>query len=499
MQKNSSLHLLTKTRIKSGLNCKKRLWFDVFDRLPVQSHVIAIGNRFGNFIKEYYGNGVDLTEKHGEEAYELTANALNDSSVSVIYEAAFRFNRTLVRTDVLMRTSQGWRLVEVKASTSVNEDHLIDAAIQVYVATGDGLEIGSVCISHINSNFIYKGGGSYEGLVNEVNVDEAVRLLTNDVASWILDLVPLVQDQHAPPPIEMGDQCFVGSRACVYTARCETLIDAPEGLVPIRIIPRIGKTLEKEWSLKGITDLRDLPAYALKNDQQRLIQLCHKKNEEWISPDLVAFIQSLGWPRFFVDFELAQQGIPLIPLTKPFEPLPFQFSIHKWASPDETLRLEDSVSFLEFQGDKLCRNFLLRLLSEVGDDGPIIAHNSATEMSALKRLVNREDCRDLEPAVTTLGSRVIDSLKLIRDGYYHPAMRGSYSLKDVIKGLPQAERYSQDGESVGDGGGAMLKWLEYNDPSQDGDFKNRIILELKRYCAMDTLNLYHLFRHIGYR
>jgi hypothetical protein len=84
----------------------------------------------------------------------------------------------------------------------------------------------------------------------------------------------------------------------------------------------------------------------------------------------------------------------------------------------------------------------------------------------------------------------------MRQGFYHPIMMGSFSLKDIVKVLPDAAAYSNEGEAVGDGGSAMIKWLEYTDPKTSQEKKDKIITELKKYCAQDTLNLYYLFKYI---
>jgi hypothetical protein len=85
---------------------------------------------------------------------------------------------------------------------------------------------------------------------------------------------------------------------------------------------------------------------------------------------------------------------------------------------------------------------------------------------------------------------------MIRQGFYNPIMMGSFSLKDIVKVLPDADAYSNEGDSVGDGGSAMIKWLEYTELYTNEDKKNIIKSELKKYCSQDTLNLYHLFKYI---
>ena len=68
---------LTKTKIKSGLQCHKKLWYDVNNKIKVTGHTLHIGNRFGEHIKTFYGEGVDLAEMFGEDIIELTRYELS--------------------------------------------------------------------------------------------------------------------------------------------------------------------------------------------------------------------------------------------------------------------------------------------------------------------------------------------------------------------------------------------------------------------------------------
>ena len=45
----------------------------------------------------------------------------------------FSLRETLVRTDVLIRKPNGWKLIEAKCSASVTESHKQDIAIQYFV------------------------------------------------------------------------------------------------------------------------------------------------------------------------------------------------------------------------------------------------------------------------------------------------------------------------------------------------------------------------------
>ena len=84
---------------------------------------------------------------------------------------------------------------------------------------------------------------------------------------------------------------------------------------------------------------------------------------------------------------------------------------------------------------------------------------------------------------------------MFRENFYNVAMMGSYSLKDIIKILPNASSYSSENDQVGDGGDAMIKWFEYTNPNTTYEKKQEIRENLTNYCAKDTLNLYLIFKY----
>ena len=84
---------------------------------------------------------------------------------------------------------------------------------------------------------------------------------------------------------------------------------------------------------------------------------------------------------------------------------------------------------------------------------------------------------------------------MFRENFYNVAMMGSYSLKDIIKILPNASSYSSEKDQVGHGGDAMIKWFEYTNPNTANKDKQKIRENLRNYCAKDTLNLYLIFNY----
>mgnify|MGYP000179596623 CR=1 FL=1 len=450
---------------------------------------------FGDKIKEIYGNGFDLSHNFEENIIQLTQDAMNDPDVNIIYEGAFLFGETLVRTDVLIRKNNGWQLIEVKSSQSLEEHHLQDIAIQYYVLNNLNPLITEATIAHINKDFIYEGKNDYKDLIVEVEVLDDIQQFVNSVSNWIKDLLPITIENAEEPDVGIGDHC----KDCQYLDRCKSKTHLVNVDIPISILPRVGKKLEKKWLDKNIYDLRDLPKSEFDNykDKEKylIIQKCHQNNEEWISPNFIEKLRSYAWPRYFFDIESITQGVPIIPDTKPNDPFPFQYSVHKWEFEEQEITLEESKQFLEFNSENMDRKYLEKLIIDLGNDGPIFAHNASTEIKALSYLVKRKHCIDLTDKIENIQSRIIDTAKLLRENFYSALMMGSYSLKDIIKILPNASSYSSENDQVGDGGDAMIKWFEYTNPNKSSEDKQKIRDNLTNYCAKDTLNLYLVFKY----
>jgi hypothetical protein len=197
-----------------------------------------------------------------------------------------------------------------------------------------------------------------------------------------------------------------------------------------------------------------------------------------------------------MDFETVQQGVPLMTHTKPYDALPFQWSVHRWDNPNHEIKIEDGDGFLEFLSPEMDREFLKKLLAAVGSDGTIFVHNASFEKSKLKYLIERESCQEFKPAVEALIARIIDTLDLVReDGYYSPKMNGSFSLKDIVKAIPTTVDYSSS-EALTSGGDAQIVWFKYTDPATPEAEKVEWARRLTNYCAQDTFALYDLLRYL---
>ena len=149
---------LSKSKIISGLRCTKKLWFDVHEPIKFETKAtIERGKRFGKAVIKNYtkGNGkfLNLTDVWANRV-DRTKQAINSDDINVIFEGAFEYLNTEVRTDVLIRKKKGWELLEAKSSTKLKSEHIPDIAIQSFIVRECMKKLGhdliSIKLIHIN-------------------------------------------------------------------------------------------------------------------------------------------------------------------------------------------------------------------------------------------------------------------------------------------------------------------------------------------------------------
>mgnify|MGYP001318044838 FL=1 len=497
---------LTKTKIQSGRQCPKKLWFDVHQPIKKDKAAFRIGNLFGEQVKKNYakdyGKFLDLTGDYANEI-KKTEQAIKSDDINVIYEGAFEYLNTLVRTDVLIRKKNGWELLEAKASTKLKPEHIPDIAIQSFIVKKCMKELGhdliSIKLIHVNGGFILKKEGDYKDLINDEN-DITEEINEEKIPNYIKDLMPLTNKNSPNPSIEMGDQCNK-PYACDYQDRCKSLLPKTD-ITPFTVLPYIGKDkkLIEFMKSEGTIDLQKVPSKFFKDRKDyapsyhKIIQEVHKKNEPWFSPNLKQVFKKFTYPLYFMDFETVGQVVPTIIGTTPYYPLPFQWSVHKWESKDK--EIDKGKYFLKFNDQDIERQFIESLLKALGEKGTIFAHHAkGVEIKILEKLKEKDSCKDLLDKIDNLINRVEDSAIIAKHNFYSPLMNGDWGIKSIIKAIPNDISYEEEGNIAG-GQDAQIAWFIYTDPKTSNEEKENQKKLLLNYCSKDTLAVYYLVKYL---
>ena len=489
------MRLLSKSKLLAYRQCPKRLWLEVHhpelrqDSEATQASFDS-GHQVGDIARKLYdprGDGVLLDpQAEGFEAiFSRTQSLLQREQP--IFEGGFSAEEALAFADVLLPAwsgvTPGWRIVEVKSSTSIKDYHRDDAAVQSFIALASGLPLSAISLAHVDSNWVYPGGEDYQGLLIETDISTQAFDRGAEVRGWIDDAKKVVS-QETEPDLKTGKHCSHPFE-CGFLQHCQGC--EPQAKHPVQWLPgQLSKDLKKYIAETDATDMSDLPDEMLNKKQQRVKAVTISGQCFFDQKGAASDLAAHELPAYFLDFETIQFAVPIWKGTRPYQQIPFQFSLQR-LSPDGTL---EEKSFLELSGADPSLPLAEALIAACGEKGPVFAYNAGFETSRIRELAKRFP--SLGNSLMALNARVVDLLPIARERFYHPHQQGSWSIKDVLPALCPDLRYdSLDG--VKNGGMAMNAFLEALAPETPTARKCEIESQLLKYCALDTYAMVRLW------
>jgi predicted RecB family nuclease len=193
----------------------------------------------------------------------------------------------------------------------------------------------------------------------------------------------------------------------------------------------------------------------------------------------------------YLDFEAMMPPIPLYEGTRPYQTLPFQWSLHIDDGSDDLRHLE----FLADGKSDPRWEFAESLIAAVaGKDYPIIVY-SDYEHSRLKELAALYPA--LRDGIVEVITRLADLLPIVRGAVYFPAFDYSYSIKSVAPALSPGFTYD-DLDGIAGGGAAAAAFLrlaagEEMDAAEEKPLREALLA----YCKRDTMAMVEVHRALN--
>ena len=478
---------LSKSKLILYRQCPRRLWLhenrsDLIKPNPETQAKLDEGNKVGDIARRLYGPGTFIETLNSSEALDLTREALK--SLQPIFEAAFCEDDVLIRADLLIPKNNTYRLIEVKSSTSVKAHHLDDVTIQAWVMKQAGLKPDSSSLAFINNEFNYKGNQEYDGLLAEEDLSSRVEKNLNFVPLWIKDAQQILESKEEPlHPI--GEHCATPFQ-CDFIEHC--MPHDPNVEYPVEILP-YGKTKAAQLRSIGYKDLRDVPASELSNPKHLMIHAATISGKAVLSAEAPLRIKALPYPRYYIDFETISFAVPAWAETRPYMQIPFQWSCHIEKVDEDLKHLE----FLDISGNDPRRVFSETLIKAVGNDGPVVVYNGAFEGARIKELALLFP--DLSSQLLSIVDRFFDLLPFAREYYYHPEMKGSWSIKNVLPTIAPELSYSN--LEISNGSIAQDAYRVAINKDASLEKKEMLRTAMLKYCGQDTLAMYKIIKAWG--
>jgi len=478
---------LSKSRFVAGVQCLKRLYWQVHEpdlAAEPDASACAImeqGREVGMLARQLFPGGVEVVSDGGlDQAIRATRELVANPEIPALFEAAFEHDGVAVRVDVLHRRRDGrWRLVEVKSSTVVKEEHLDDVGIQYRVVSRCGVDLASVCLAHINRNYVFDGGSiDVRRLFKVRNLTRRVERLHTKLTFQLRSAFTVLAMRKAPD-LSPGRHC-TNPVTCEFFERC----NSPRPHDHIGFLPRIHASAMEELEELGVESIRDVPDDFELTEIQRRAATCVQAGEPWFSPELGEVLGGLTYPLYFADFETVNWAVPPFAGMRPYDHLPFQWSVHVLRRPGAE---PEHYEFLAIDGGDPRREFISSLCASLGERGTIVVYSSF-ESQRLSELASWFP--EFADRITAIQTRLFDLLPVVREHTYHPAYAGSYSIKSVLPALVPEMTY--DGIEVANGQAAGVAWESLVCGGLDRGEYDRIRKALLVYCGLDTLAMVKL-------
>jgi hypothetical protein len=469
---------LSKSRYCVGLQCHRRLWWQVHEPDapelevdPQQQVVFDRGHLVGELARAQFPGGVLLDFGPHERPQRLAATeaALKDGA-RVLFEASFEAGGVFAALDVLQRGDCGWAVVEVKATLDVKEQHLPDVAVQLHAARAAGIDARRAELMHLNRACAYPH-------LEDLFVRE-------DVTAQAEALLPAIPEQlramraalDGPvPDVAPGPHC-TAPYDCPFAARCHPPLP-PHHLSTLYGVrtPRLAA-----WLAGGVTLLSELPDDAPLTEAQARQVRAVRTGQLVVEGDLAGDLAAVVRPAAFLDFETVNPPVPAWDGCHPYEATPVQMSCHVVGRDGS---VQHHAHLAEGPGDP--RPALAEaVVRACGDARSVVAYNAAFEARCLEHLAVAVP--SLAKPLRALRERLVDLLPVVRDHVYHPAFGGGFGLKAVAPALAPDAGYGHLEVAHGDVASSLLEGLLLAPEKLAPAERTRLRERLLAYCARDT-------------
>ncbi len=478
---------LSKSQYLRGIQCQKSLWLYKYNReaqdIPTQSQLARFqaGNEVGKLALELFECKEKIAFSEGDFCAKIAkTKELIKSGAHSIAEATFAHNGVLVMVDILQITPQGVIINEVKSSTGLKGVYIDDLAVQYFVLKGAGYKIIGANLVHIDSSYVRKGALEVEKLFKREDCLQAVIEKQSEVEQNLARFESVLADNTNPPNIDIGAHCDC-PYSCDFKGVCWSEVPSENSVFEISRLDSRTKFALYHSGIARFSDISDFSAFS----QSQILQIqCALNNAVHIDKVKIReFLATIRYPVYHLDFETFKEAVPSFDSQCPYMQVPFQYSLHiDYGNGEQSAVHREFLA--DAQGDP--RPALVEsLVRDIPRGAFILAYNASFEKTVMKKLalifpqyaeILEDFCSNTADLMTPFAQK----------SYYHPAMRGSYSIKAVLPALvPQMQSAYKGLELVHNGGEAMEAFpaLKSMSESEREAYRNALL----EYCKLDTL------------
>ena len=476
---DSHRFILTKSRFLQFQKCNRLLWLHANHRNIKRQKDFKFGYE---------------TEKVKQLAYTLFPDSIlqintadKDTNINItrknlqqgktILNAAFGMDELYTQIDILEYTEEGWNVYELKNTPTLKKrDNVNELSFQKYVLEKSGIEVSKCYVIIIDSEYVKKEEVLPADLFIitdfTAEVNQFYAMETENIVSSAKDSL-MVQELNS---FEL--QCK-SPKSCKANEICWK--ELGDGDI---FHLREGLELSLKYYQQGLRYMHEIPENEEHTDKQKIQIRSEKSGNPYLDKNSIKeFLNKIRYPIYYLDFETINASIPIYKNSRPFQHIPFQFSLHIQKNPDSELV---HIGYIEDEVMEPGKKILEILSQNITPGGSIICFEEAFE----KRII-RESVVLFPEFAEWHKSIAADFLDLAIPFksfyYYHPDQKGSTSLKKVIKALTGT---GYEALCIQDGYTANYEFLKIRTGEVRGKQKQKVLQDLEEYCRLDTLSLH---------
>lgn len=491
---------LSKSSYCSCVQCEKILWLNEYkpkdDKEKKNDAILETGKKVGEFAKGLFGDYDDVSYDKNQNIMIEKTKKLLEKKHNIITEASFSYKNNFCRVDILKNDIAGVEIYEVKSSTKIKDIYLDDVAYQYFVLSNLGLNVKKAAIVYINKEYVR----GKELDINQVfNIEDVtdVAMQKQDEVRENIGMINNFMEEHNKdnePEKDIGVYCL-DPYDCDFWDYCTR--DLPKPNV-FDIKGGMKKTKKFDKYYEGKISFKDLENENLNAKYLEQIDFTLNDREPKIETEAITdLLDSLKYPLYFIDYEAFQCAIPEYEGTKPYQQIPFQYSLH--IIPQEGAPLEHKEYLGEVDDENIIRNFAESMISDLPEDGSVIVYNKTFEESLVNKKIT-EMYPDLKDEIERINGNIVDIMvPFSKRNYYTKEMEGSYSIKKVLPALypddPELDYSNLNLIHKGDEASNAFLSLKDKTPEEQEETREALL----RYCELDTyamVKIWEKFREV---
>jgi hypothetical protein len=491
--------ILSKSSYLTYLKHPAWLWLlaNNLERIPKHDEdtlaVFAAGHRFEEYAEQLFNNGYTLgytTDGHFDwELYqslpERTAEALQGEH-TVLFQGRVEIDGLTCIFDVLERTSMGtFNLYEIKSSSSAKREHEFDLAFQTYVLEKSGLSIDKIAVIHVNGEYVRKGEIEPEQIADETDVTNAVRALIPETAENVTQALATIALPSMPDPSPR----FARNGSFYEWLPIYEAIVGEFPLYSIYHLAGVGARKVGELEDIGVMLIKDIPDDFTLTTRQQSQVLATKRNARHIDTDRIKeFVGMVQYPLYFLDYETFASVIPPFDGLRPYQQVPFQYSLHVLEDPNAPLTHKE---YLHAENTLPVRDLLAQMVQDIGPEGTVLVWHESFEKGRNVEMASLAP--EYNAFLYGLNDRVLDlKTPFSSEWFVDKDFFGSASIKNVLPVLAPDLSYKE--LNIRGGNTAQRVWMELIMQGLHQDKRAEILEDLRKYCHLDTLAMVRIWK-----